>query len=714
VTSRPVKVLLIDGNRLAADELCQKLAHSKRETFSVQSADTISQALLLLESSRFEAMLVDLSAPKSEWSAMLTALQRKAAEVPILVMSGVEDETLALEIVRAGAQDYLLKDRLTSTALERILLYCIERQRTRTRTALHSSISQVLAASQALAETETSILRVLCEFLEFDYGEFWRLDRASGKLVHQQSWHRSSHDFEALKAAARAMQFSKGQGLAGRVWATGSPVWVESIGSEPALRSAKVLVDAGFQSAFALPVALGAETLGVMEFFGCEAQEADEDLLRVVATIGSQVGQFLARKSAEEEKQRLTNERLLILDSASEGIYGIDLRGCVTFMNKSATRMFQRTQGDVQGKQSHALFHHTRVDGSPFPFEESPVYQVLRTGRGCHHDREYFWRTDGSQFAAEYSCFPMFDGEKISGAVICFNDITERRGMEVELRHAQKLEAVGSLAAGIAHEINTPIQFVGDNTRFLQNAFHDLEQLVFSYDRLYEKAAHGAAGAALLYEVKAAREKADWDYLQAEIPKALDQALDGVNRVANIVRAMKDFSHVDRRAEKAAADLNKAIESTLIVARNELKYVADVHVEFGQIPPVLCHLGDLNQVFLNLLINAAHAIGDVVKDSTHKGRIIVRTRQVGDSVEIAITDTGTGIPEPIRTKIFDPFFTTKEVGKGTGQGLALARAIVVEKHGGTLTFETELGKGTTFYVRLPLSGTQEPREAVAT
>jgi two-component system, NtrC family, sensor kinase len=184
----------------------------------------------------------------------------------------------------------------------------------------------------------------------------------------------------------------------------------------------------------------------------------------------------------------------------------------------------------------------------------------------------------------------------------------------------------------------------------------------------------------------------------------MEQMLEGLNRVATIVRGMKEFSHVDRTKEKSPGDVNRALESTLIVARNELKYVADVETDFGQLPPVICHLGDLNQVFLNLLVNAAHAIEDVTRGTGHKGKITVRTKMDGDWVEISIGDSGTGIPEEAREKIFDPFFTTKEVGKGTGQGLALARAIVVEKHQGTLTFETEMGKGTTFLIRLPVSG----------
>jgi len=184
-------------------------------------------------------------------------------------------------------------------------------------------------------------------------------------------------------------------------------------------------------------------------------------------------------------------------------------------------------------------------------------------------------------------------------------------------------------------------------------------------------------------------------------PAALADALDGVSRISRFVRAMKEFAHPDQ-AEKAPADLNHALESTLMIARNEDKYVAAVETDFGELPLVCCHLGDLNQVFLNLLVNAAHAIGDVVGASGGKGCIRIRTRSEADWVRIEIADTGSGIPEAARERIFEPFFTTKPVGKGSGQGLAIARAIVVGKHGGTLSFETEVGKGTTFIIRIPL------------
>ena len=282
---------------------------------------------------------------------------------------------------------------------------------------------------------------------------------------------------------------------------------------------------------------------------------------------------------------------------------------------------------------------------------------------------------------------------------------------EVELRQSQKLESVGRLAAGIAHEINTPIQFIGDNTRFLEDAFAAFRTVLEKSQAVVDCAALGdAVSPDLVKEVRQAAEAADLNYLLDETPKSLAQTLEGVDRVATIVRAMKEFAHIDRK-EKSATDINKALQSTLTVARNELKYVAKVETDFGELPLVVCNASDINQVFLNLLVNAAHAIADVVKGSGQLGLIRVRTYLEGDTVLISIADTGSGIPENIREKIFDPFFTTKEVGQGTGQGLAIARSNVVDKHGGEITFTSEVGNGTTFYVRLPVGDDVNPDES---
>jgi signal transduction histidine kinase len=287
-------------------------------------------------------------------------------------------------------------------------------------------------------------------------------------------------------------------------------------------------------------------------------------------------------------------------------------------------------------------------------------------------------------------------------------DITSQRRMESELLQAQKLESVGRLAAGIAHEINTPIQYVNDSVHFLRDAVQDIFGIV---DKL-QAVRRLAAGQAPATELQAAinlasvtEAAADLAYLYENMPKAFERSLDGLERVGTIVSSMKEFAHPAQR-EMAAVDLNRAIQNTLTIAQAEYKYVADLVTDLGELPPVTCFVNDINQVVLNMVVNAAHAIGDVVKGTGGKGTIAVRTRQEGEQVVITISDTGTGIPASVIQRIFDPFFTTKEVGRGTGQGLALAWGLVKDRHGGDISVESTVGAGTTFQVRLPIAGIQ--------
>ncbi len=282
-------------------------------------------------------------------------------------------------------------------------------------------------------------------------------------------------------------------------------------------------------------------------------------------------------------------------------------------------------------------------------------------------------------------------------------DLTEQQLMEAQLRQAQKLEAVGQLAAGIAHEINTPTQYVGDNTRFFQDAFQGICNAFHAYAELLDAAKRQNVTPELLARTEETVISSDLEYLFEQIPKAIGETLEGVERVRQIVRAMKEFSHPGGK-EKALADLNRAIETTVTVARNEWKYVAEMVLDLDRrIPQVPCFIGEFNQAILNLVVNAAHAIADVIKEKPGTlGKISISTRRAGANVEIRVSDTGTGISEANRARIFEPFFTTKELGKGTGQGLAILHANIVKKHNGFITFETESGKGTTFIIRLPI------------
>ena len=242
---------------------------------------------------------------------------------------------------------------------------------------------------------------------------------------------------------------------------------------------------------------------------------------------------------------------------------------------------------------------------------------------------------------------------------------------------------------------------MGDNVRFLRDAFADLQPLHESHAQLLQAAEASDIPTELVTRARDAVAQSDIEYLGTEIPSAIEQTLEGVERVATIVRAMKEFSHPGS-GTKEATDLNQALASTATVARNEWKYVADLQLDLSpDLPPVPCLAGELNQAFLNIIINAAHAIEESTGGRT-KGAIVVSTALSGDWVEVRISDNGSGIPDEVRERIFDPFFTTKAVGRGTGQGLSIARSVIADKHGGTLTVDSEPGNGTTFIIRLPL------------
>jgi signal transduction histidine kinase len=318
------------------------------------------------------------------------------------------------------------------------------------------------------------------------------------------------------------------------------------------------------------------------------------------------------------------------------------------------------------------------------------AFEFLATMQHMSGPREVRWTG---------TCELKEDGKYLRGLML---DVTEVRRLGRELAAAQKLESVGRLAAGVAHEINTPVQFVMDSVDFVRTSVAGVAAVIEAHRELKRVAKAGGDTIAAAEAADRVEAEADLDYVMDNVPPAIGSALEGLERIATIVRSMKEFAYPDQ-SEKTLADLNQAIRSTLTIARNEYKYVAELETDFGEIPLVSCYLGEINQVVLNLLVNAAHAISDVVKDSGGMGRLAVRTRLDGEEVEISIADTGTGIPEGARDKIFDPFFTTKDAGKGTGQGLAIARSVIVKKHGGTLSFETECGKGTTFFIRLPVA-----------
>ena len=404
------------------------------------------------------------------------------------------------------------------------------------------------------------------------------------------------------------------------------------------------------------------------------------------------------RKAAQEALRRAHEEAELFINSVPSILIGISRDSRIKRWNLAATKVFGLAKVEVVGKPlAKCGIHWVRSDiqveiGSWCAGRESRRVEALS------------FVSDGeTRFLGLTLNWISAPEERIDELLIIGSDVTEREILGQQLRQAQKLEAIGQLAAGIAHEINTPTQYVGDNTRFLQESWPSFKELISITREMRQEASVGPISSQTLQRFDALAQAADFEYLQTEIPRAIEQSLEGTQRVGKIVRAMKEFSHPGSE-EKRSIDINKAIETTITVAHNEWKYVADVETHFAtDLPLVLCHAGEFNQVILNLLINAAQAIAEALGDGSQgKGKIGVSTTSDQDWAEIAISDTGSGIPEAVRSRVFEPFFTTKPVGKGTGQGLALAHTAIVRRHGGKIWFDSEVGKGTTFYIRMPL------------
>ncbi len=388
----------------------------------------------------------------------------------------------------------------------------------------------------------------------------------------------------------------------------------------------------------------------------------------------------------------LAHERNVLrtmIDLIPAFIYAKDAHSRFTAANKLvANRMGAEPEGLI-GKTDFEFFPREHAERF-FADEQALIQSGVPL---IDHEEIAFDKTRGMDRVILTSKVPLRDAAgNLTGIVGMGLDITDRKDAEERMASSDRLESIGRLAAGVAHEINTPIQYLNDSVTFISDGVGELLAYI---DELHKATTVRPST------------RDDVDYMRKELPPALTRVAEGLSRITEIVRSMKDFSHADL-GEMSEVDLNRAIGSTLVVARSEYRDVADMETDLGEIPRVICHGGQINQVVLNLVVNAAHAIGDANKASGTRGRIVVRTRVEGGHVVTSIEDTGGGIPEAIRARIFDPFFTTKEVGRGTGQGLSVSRNVVVKGHGGELDFTTVLGKGTTFFVRLPVARSPAP------
>ena len=384
----------------------------------------------------------------------------------------------------------------------------------------------------------------------------------------------------------------------------------------------------------------------------------------------------LLLRAQEAEKRTLATRLAGLVDAAPVGIIEVDAAGQVRRWNRAAERIYGWTEAELLG--------------GPNPNPQRPA----RPGETIRHRRK-----DGRTVEVELSEADLGGPDQPDGVLSVVSDVSERITLELQLRHAQKLETVGRLAEGVAHELNTPIQFVGDGVRFLGTAMAGLRRL---QEEVQALAGQPGDAERQLERLRQVMDEIDLEFMAEEGQDAAGSALDGVQRMAEIVRAMGVFGRPGETLRRAV-DLNEAVRAVLIMAGPRIALVADVTTELAELPMVDCHPGDVNQVLFDIVANAVDAMTEA---GEHRGRggLHLSTRVDGDQVVVEVTDTGGGIPESIGERIFDPFFTTKQVGQGIGQGLSVARSLVVSRHGGTLTFTSRPGDGTTFRIGLPLDG----------
>ena len=674
------KILVIDDDAHFRQAVSTAL---RRHGYEVIGAENGVEGFAVASAQLPRLILSDVNMGGQNGFELLQALRAQPATstIPVIIMTGEPQKADARFSMESGADDYLQKP----FGMEKLLASVAA------RLARQDGIEQALAA-QTQAE---------------------RLDTAE-KLRLQTS---------ALEAAANGIAITQIDGKI--LWANPAFAKLTGYDSADVIGLTPAILNSGrqdqefyarlWQTILAGNVWHG-ELVNKRKDGSCYFEEMTITPLRGA---NGEIQNFIAIKQDVSERkeieQKLAQERDLLqalMDNLPDHIYFKDARSRFTRINRAHARYLGLEKPEDAIGRSDMDYFPSGAARQKLVDEQC----LLATGQPMLGQVEHSETSSGIKWVSSTKVPIRGADGKILGLVGISRDLTaykqaelDRQMMELQLRQSQKLESIGQLAAGIAHEINTPTQYLGDNTRFVKDSFTAILKVLQSHQELLVASKQNAVTPELLERSEALLAVSDLEYLCEQIPASLNETLEGIERVTKIVRAMKEFSHPGGK-EKTHADINRAIQSTVTVAHNEWKYVADLKLELEpELPLVPCFIGEINQSILNLIVNAAHAIGDVVKKAPGtKGVITVRTRRDGDMVEVRVADTGTGIPETSRSKIFEPFFTTKDVGKGTGQGLSIIYGSIVKRHGGTVTFETEMDAGTTFIIRLPLKSPTVP------
>lgn len=658
-------IVIVEDDRALA-RILQKILH--KAGYNSKWFSSGSEAIEWLCSNSCMLMLLDFQLPDMTGKQLIESLAERNCNVVFIVMTGYGHPKLVVQMMKLGARDYLIKEKgfldLVPTVVKQVIEQLqIEQRLVEAEQTLHESEERLKLAVQGSSDG-------LWDWPDVNMDKEW--------------W--SSRFYELL-------------GYKDGEFQAGLSKFKEILHSDDLERIIEAM-KAHFEDRVPFDVEYRFKTKsGEYRWFRGRGQAVWDEEGHPTRMSGS-IQDIHVRVESERILQESYKQTEHLLTSISSILIGVGRNDKIARWNQAAENSFGIAAIEAIG----TAFVDCGIEWD-WPDVLEHISYCCDRDEPVRIDDVRYTRPDGKEGFLDLTINLIAkDDTKHAGYLILAADITERKILERQLSQAQKLESIGQLAAGIAHEINTPTQYIGDNTNFLQIALGNLQNVLAKYGDLLAAAKQDTVSKNLIAEVEAEIENNRMDYILEQIPQAIAESLVGVERVGKIVKAMKEYAHPGGD-QKTPADINSALENTITVCRNEWKYHSDMEKDFDEnLPLVQCMLGEVNQAFLNLIVNAAQAITDTVEENSgKKGVIRVSTRHCEEFAEIKISDTGRGIPKEHQAKIFDPFFTTKEVGKGTGQGLAITHNIVVEKHGGSITFETEEGKGTTFVVRLPIN-----------
>ncbi|MFY9316319.1 MAG: PAS domain S-box protein [Burkholderiales bacterium] len=559
-------------------------------------------------------------------------------------------------------------------------------------------LEQIVAASLAhaagSAAAVAACVEAICDSAGWDCGAFWSLAPDGEKMRCFGAWGAQTPGIDGFLDTTRQMtQTRNSGGLVRRVWQNAAPVWIKDLARDGSFARADAARAAELHTAFAFPVLSGTVVIGVLEFYSRVMRPPDADLLQCSRTIGSQIGQFYQRTEAQERLRESEERYQDTIELAPIGIAHVDVELRFIHVNRWMCDLLGYTREELLARTVRDVSHPEDVhvtDAMRARMHAGEINSFQIEKRYLRKDGETVWAALTIALKRDAAGQPLH-------YISVIEDITARKRAEEQLAatqnqlmQADKMSSVGQLAAGVAHEINNPIGYVYSNLGTLGKYIDELMGMLDTYGAAENELPAASPALAALQRRK---EQLDLAFLREDVTALMSESREGITRVKKIVQDLKDFSHADTKDEWQTAELHKGLESTLNIAHNEFKYKANVIKEYGELPEIRCLPSQLNQVFMNLMVNAAHAIKD-------KGTITLRTGLRGEEVWVEISDTGDGIPKEDLKRIFDPFFTTKPIGKGTGLGLSLSYGIV-KKHGGRIEVDSEVGKGTTFRILLP-------------